>query len=94
MNKIKCYINYNYIDILKDNKYFHIVSKNINKGNKELKKYKEENMTDNTVYYKYIIGIIFIILLFALLIYYKVYYSESEDISPKVQGKNVGNNLK
>ena len=70
------------------------IEANIHKGNKELKKYKDENMSDNTVYYKYIGIIIIVIILFALLIYYKVYYSESEDISPKVQGKNVGNNLK
>jgi hypothetical protein len=70
------------------------IEANIHKGNKELKKYKDENMTDNTVYYKYIGIIIIVIILFALLIYYKVYYSESGEISPKVQEKNFGNNLK
>mgnify|MGYP002524291144 CR=1 FL=1 len=70
------------------------IEANIHKGNKELKKYKDENMTDNTVYYKYIGIIIIVIILFALLIYYKVYYSESGEINPKVQEKNIGNNLK
>ena len=70
------------------------IEANIHKGNKELKKYKDENMSDNTVYYKYIGIIIIVIILFALLIYYKVYYSESGEISPKIQEKNVGNNLK
>jgi hypothetical protein len=70
------------------------IEANIHKGNKELKKYKDENMSDNTVYYKYIGIIIIVIILFALLIYYKVYYSESGEISPKVQEKNFGNNLK
>jgi hypothetical protein len=70
------------------------IEANIHKGNKELKKYKDENMSDNTVYYKYIGIIIIVIILFALLIYYKVYYSESGEISPKVQEKNIGNNLK
>ena len=70
------------------------IEANIHKGNKELKKYKDENMSDNTVYYKYIGIIIIVIILFALLIYYKVYYSESGEISPKIQEKNIGNNLK
>jgi hypothetical protein len=70
------------------------IEANIHKGNKELKKYKDENMSDNTVYYKYIGIIIIVIILFALLIYYKVYYSESGEISPNVQEKNIGNNLK
>ena len=70
------------------------IEANIHKGNKELKKYKDENMSDNTVYYKYIGIIVIVIILFALLIYYKVYYSESGEISPKIQEKNIGNNLK
>ena len=68
------------------------IEENINKGNKELKKYKEENMTDNTVYYKYIIGIIFIILLFALLIYYKWDSSSPGEVSPQIEEKFVVNN--
>ena len=68
------------------------IEENINKGNKELKKYKEENMTDNTVYYKYIIGIIFIILLFALLIYYKWDSSSPGEVSSQIEEKFVVNN--
>ena len=68
------------------------IEENINKGNKELKKYKEENMTDNTVYYKYIIGIIFIILLFALLIYYKLNSSSPGEVSSQIEEKFFVNN--
>ena len=68
------------------------IEENINKGNRELKKYKEENMTDNTVYYKYIIGIIFIILLFALLIYYKWDSSSPGEVSSQIEEKFVVNN--
>ena len=32
MNKIKCYINANYIDILKNNKIYHIIDKSIDNG--------------------------------------------------------------
>lgn len=61
------------------------IDENINKGNEELKKYKEENMVDNTVYYKYIGIIILVIMLFALLIYYKLNLSSSGEMSVSSQ---------
>ena len=61
------------------------IDENINKGNEELKKYKEENMVDNTVYYKYIGIIILVIMLFALLIYYKLNSSSSGEVSASSQ---------
>ena len=61
------------------------IDDNINKGNEELKKYKEENMVDNTVYYKYIGVIILVIMLFALLIYYKLNLSSSGEVSVSSQ---------
>ena len=61
------------------------IDDNINKGNEELKKYKEENMVDNTVYYKYIGIIILVIMLFALLIYYKLNLSSSGEVSVSSQ---------
>ena len=61
------------------------IDENINKGNEELKKYKEENMVDNTVYYKYIGIIILVIMLFALLIYYKLNLSSSGEVSASSQ---------
>ena len=61
------------------------IDENINKGNEELKKYKEENMVDNTVYYKYIGVIILVIMLFALLIYYKLNLSSSGEVSVSSQ---------
>ena len=61
------------------------IDENINKGNEELKKYKEENMVDNTVYYKYIGIIILVIMLFTLLIYYKLNLSSSGEVSVSSQ---------
>ena len=61
------------------------IDENINKGNEELKKYKEENMVDNTVYYKYIGINILVIMLFALLIYYKLNLSSSGEMSVSSQ---------
>ena len=61
------------------------IDENINKGNEELKKFKEENMVDNTVYYKYIGIIILVIMLFALLIYYKLNLSSSGEVSASSQ---------
>ena len=61
------------------------IDENINKGNEELKKYKEENMVDNTVYYKYIGVIILVIMLFALLIYYKLNLASSGEVSVSSQ---------
>ena len=61
------------------------IDENINKGNEELKKYKEENMVDNTVYYKYIGIIILVIMLFALLIYYKLNLASSGEVSVSSQ---------
>ena len=49
-----------------------VIGENIDKGNEELKKYKEKNTTDNSDYYKYIGFIILIIIFFALIIYYKL----------------------
>ena len=61
------------------------IDESINKGNEELKKYKEENMVDNTVYYKYIGIIILVIMLFALLIYYKLNLASSGEVSVSSQ---------
>ena len=80
------------IEIISDN--IEGIEENIIKGNKELKKFKEENNTDNTVYYKYIGIIIIVIILFALLIYYKLYYSDSGEISYNIEEKNIVNNRK
>ena len=80
------------IEIISDN--IEGIEENIIKGNKELKKFKEENNTDNTVYYKYIGIIIIVIILFALLIYYKLYYSDSGEISSNIEEKNIVNNRK
>lgn len=80
------------IEIISDN--IEGIEENIIKGNKELKKFKEENNTDNTVYYKYIGIIIIVIILFALLIYYKLYYSDTGEISSKIEEKNIVNNRK
>ena len=49
-----------------------VIGENIDKGNEELKKYKEKNTTDNSEYYKYIGFIILLIIFFALIIYYKL----------------------
>ena len=80
------------IEIISDN--IEGIEENIIKGNKELKKFKEENEKDNTVYYKYIGIIIIVIILFALLIYYKLYYSDSGEISSNIEEKNIVNNRK
>ena len=60
------------------------VDENINKGNEELRKYKEENSVDNTEYYKYIGFIILLILLFALIIYYKLNSSSSVETNSQI----------
>ena len=61
------------------------IEENINKGNNELKKYKEENMPDNTDYYKYILYIIIVIIFLALLIYYNLKSSSSGEVSSQVE---------
>ena len=61
------------------------VDENINKGNIELKKYKEENIGDNSDYYKYIGFIILLILLFALIIYYKLSTPNSGEVSSQIE---------
>ena len=70
------------------------IDTNIRKGNEELKKYKEANIEDNSVYYKYIGGIIFVILLFALLIYYKLNTPNSGEVSTQIEEKFFLNNQK
>ena len=60
------------------------IDENINKGNEELRKYKEENTVDNTEYYKYIGFIILLILLFALIIYYKLNSSSSVETNSQI----------
>ena len=60
------------------------IDENINKGNEELRKYKEENSVDNTEYYKYIGFIILLILLFALIIYYKLNSSSSVETNSQI----------
>ena len=70
------------------------IEDNISKGNEELKKYKDENNTDNTIYFKYIGYIIIVIILLALLIYYKINYPNTEEVSTQIEGKNLINNSK
>ena len=73
------------IELISNNIYG--IEENINKGNEELKKYKEENMTDNSVYYKYIGYIIIVIIFFALLIYYKLNSPNSTEVSSQIEEK-------
>ena len=70
------------IELISDN--IDKIDVNINKGNKELKKYKEENTVDNSIYYRYIGFIIIVILLFALLIYYKLSSPNSGEVSSQL----------
>ena len=70
------------------------IDDNISKGNEELKKYKEENMVDNSIYYKYIGGIILFILLFALLIYYKLSSPNSGEVSSQIDENFLLNKTK
>ena len=71
------------------------IEDNISKGNNELKKYKEENMPDNTDYYKYIIYIIIVIIFLALLIYYNLKSSSSGEVSSQIEEKFfISNNTK
>ena len=70
------------------------IDDNISKGNEELKKYKEENMVDNSIYYKYIGGIILFILLFALLIYYKLSSPNSGEVISKLDENILLNKTK
>ena len=71
------------IELITNNIYG--IEENINKGNNELKKYKEENMPDNTDYYKYIVYIIIVIIFLALLIYYNLKSSSSGEVSSQVE---------
>ena len=70
------------------------IEENINKGNEELKKYKAENLVDNTVYFKYIGVIILFIILFGLLIYYKLNSSSAPEVSSQIEEKFFLNNQK
>ena len=70
------------------------IDDNISKGNEELKKYKEDNMVDNSIYYKYIGGIILFILLFALLIYYKLSSPNSGEVSSQLDENILLNKTK
>ena len=63
------------------------IDDNINKGNDELKKHKEENMGDNSSYYKYIGGILIVILILALLIYFKFDNPNSGEIGAHIEEK-------
>ena len=78
------------IELISNNIYG--IEENINKGNEELKKHKEENMTDNSVYYKYIGYIILVIIFFALLIYYKLNSPNSTEVSSQIEEKFFLNN--
>ena len=78
------------IELISNNIYG--IEENINKGNEELKKHKEENMTDNSVYYKYIGYIIIVIIFFALLIYYKLNSPNSTEVSSQIEEKLFLNN--
>ena len=70
------------------------IEDNISKGNEELKKYKEENNTDNTIYFKYIVYIIIVIILLAFLIYYKLSYPSTEEVSSRIEVKKTKSNPK
>ena len=70
------------------------IEENIKKGNNELKKYEEENMPDNTVYYKYIGYIIIVIIFLALLIYYNLKSSSSGEVSSQIDETFFVNNPK
>ena len=78
------------IELISNNIYG--IEENINKGNEELKKHKEENMIDNSVYYKYIGYIILVIIFFALLIYYKLNSPNSTEVSSQIEEKLFLNN--
>ena len=69
------------------NTNFNEIEENVVKGNEELKKYKEENLGDNTNYYKYIIWIIIAIIFLAFLIYYKLYNPRSPGASKQLEEK-------
>ena len=70
------------------------IEDNIKKGNEEIKKYKEENTTDNSIYYQYIFFIIVIILLFGLLIYYKLNSPNPAEVSLPLEHKILPNKQK
>ena len=70
------------------------IEENIKKGNEEIKKYKEENTTDNSIYYQYIFFIIVIILLFGLLIYYKLNSPNPAEVSLPLEHKILTNKQK
>lgn len=70
------------------------IEDNIIKGNEELKQYKENNMVDNSIYYKYIGGIIIFILLLALLIYFKFSSENAGEVSTQLDQKFLLNNPK
>ena len=78
------------IELITNNIYG--IEENIKKGNEELKKHKEENMSDNSVYYKYIGYIIIVIIFFALLIYYKLNSPNSTEVSSQIEEKLFLNN--
>ena len=83
------------IDIIDSN--FNEIEGNIIKGNDELKKYKEVNMGDNINYYKYIAWILIAIIFLAFLIYYKLFSTNSPEVSKQLEEKiflnNENNNL-
>ena len=70
------------------------IEDNIIKGNEELKQYKENNMVDNSIYYKYIGGIIIFILILALLIYFKFSSENAGEVSTQLDQKFLLNNPK
>ena len=80
------------IELISDN--IDKIDDNVFKGNEELKKYKEENAVDNSIYYKYIGFIIIVILLFALIIYYKLSSPNSDEVSSQIDEKFLLNKSK
>ena len=78
----------NQIELISNN--MEIIDGNLNKGNEELKKYKEENSTDNSSYYKYIGFIFILIIFFAILIYYKLNATNTTPSNEKIEpNKNL-----
>lgn len=63
------------IDIIDDN--LGQIEQNLEKGNEQLKKYKEENMTDSSGYYKYVFGVFVIFVIFAIALYFKIMSSSA-----------------
>ena len=70
------------------------ISTNIDEIEDNISKGNEENNTDNTIYFKYIVYIIIVIILLAFLIYYKLSYPSTEEVSSRIEVKKTNSNPK